>query len=281
MTKHAWLATSTLLAAMLIQSACAAMPAPAPRELANSAALPAPTVRELANSAPKRVLFVGNSYFYYNDSLHNHVRRIVAEIGPGNADEYQYKSATIGGASLSHHNLDSLLEPGRLGIDKPFELVILQGGSGEPLSAARRAAFAAKAEELVAKIRAHGAEPALYMTHAYGKTHQKYAPDMIDTVAETYITTGNRLRALVIPVGLAFAKAYQRRPSIELHKTFDGSHPSMLGTYLAACVVYATVYRKPVTGINYNYFGEVSQQDAAFLQGIADETVQEFFRREN
>lgn len=26
---------------------------------------------------PLRILFVGNSYLYYNDSLHNHVRRIV------------------------------------------------------------------------------------------------------------------------------------------------------------------------------------------------------------
>jgi hypothetical protein len=265
MTKHALLPISVLLALSLFQSACAALPGPA--------------VQELANSAPKRVLFVGNSYLYYNDSLHNHVRRIVAEIGPGNVDEYEYKSATIGGASLSHHNLDSLLEPGRLGIDKPFELVILQGGSGEPLSASRRDAFAIKARELVAKIRASGAEPALYMTHAYAKPHERYDPHMIDTVADTYVTNGNQLGALVIPVGLAFDKAYQRRPGIELHKSFDGSHPSMLGTYLAACVVYASVYQKPVTGISYDYFGEVSKADAAFLQAIADETVRDFYGR--
>ena len=34
-------------------------------------------VQVLQNSKPQRILFVGNSYFYYNDSLHNHVRRIV------------------------------------------------------------------------------------------------------------------------------------------------------------------------------------------------------------
>lgn len=265
MTKHALLPLAALLAVSLFQSACAALPVPA--------------VTELANSAPRRVLFVGNSYLYYNDSLHNHVRRIVAEIGPGNADDYQYKSATIGGAALSHHGLDSLLEPGRLGIAKPFELVILQGGSGEPLSARRRDAFAAKAREMVAKIRASGAEPALYMTHAYAKPHELYDPQMIDIVADTYLTNGNQLGVLVIPVGLAFDKAYQRRPSIELHKSFDGSHPSMLGTYLAACVVYASIYKKPVSGIDYDYFGEVGKADAAFLQAIADETVREFFGR--
>ena len=56
----------------------------------------APTVRQLDNTAPERVLFVGNSYLYYNDSLHNHVARIAAEIGARDRAEYQYKSATIG-----------------------------------------------------------------------------------------------------------------------------------------------------------------------------------------
>ena len=32
-----------------------------------------PTVKQPQVDTPKRVLFVGNSYLYYNDSLHNHV----------------------------------------------------------------------------------------------------------------------------------------------------------------------------------------------------------------
>ena len=36
-----------------------------------------PKVHSLNNSNPERVLFVGNSYLYYNDSLHNHLRRMV------------------------------------------------------------------------------------------------------------------------------------------------------------------------------------------------------------
>jgi len=39
-------------------------------------------VRFLENAAPKRVLFVGNSYLYYGDSVHNHVRRIAEQLGP-------------------------------------------------------------------------------------------------------------------------------------------------------------------------------------------------------
>ena len=236
-------------------------------------------VQHLGGAAPQRVLFVGNSYLYYNDSLHNHVERIAEEIGPYGVGEYQYKSATIGGARLSHHPVDSLLEVGRLGIDKPFELVILQGGSAEVLSEESRAQFRATAIELSEKIRATGAEVALYMTHAYVEPEERYEPGLINKIKATYLPTGNELGALVIPVGLAFERAYEQRPDIVLHETFDGTHPSMLGTYLAACVVYQSIYGQSVVGIDYDYFGEVDRESAAFLQRIADETVREFYGR--
>jgi hypothetical protein len=53
----------------------------------------------------------------------------------------RYKSATIGGAALEHHNIDHLTKLGRIGVKEPFQLVILQGGSGEPLSEKRRVKF--------------------------------------------------------------------------------------------------------------------------------------------
>ncbi|MCY4057408.1 MAG: hypothetical protein OXG44_05355, partial [Gammaproteobacteria bacterium] len=177
----------------------------------------APTVRHLDNATPKHVLFVGNSYLYYNDSLHNHVKRIAEEIGPFGPGEYQFKSATISGSRLSHHDVDGLLEPGRLGIDEPFELVILQGGSREVLTAGARAEFQAKAIEMGRKIRAKGAEVALYMIHAYVKPHASYDPGMFDKIRRTYLPAGNELDALVVPVGLAFERAYRARPAIALH----------------------------------------------------------------
>jgi hypothetical protein len=240
-------------------------------------AQPLPDVRRLDNAAPKRVLFIGNSYLYYNDSLHNHVERIAEEIGPYAKDEYRYKSATIGGARLSHHPVESLLEPGRLGIDEPFELVILQGGSMEVLTEESRAQFRSTAIELNEKIRATGAEVALYMTHAYVELDRRYEPGLIDKITATYIPVGNELEALVIPVGLAFERAYAARPDVVLHETFDGTHPSMLGTYLAACVVYQSLYGKSVVGIDYDYFGEVDKESARFLQRIADATVRDFY----
>ena len=238
-----------------------------------------PKVTGLAHPHPMQILFVGNSYLYYNDSLHNHVRRLAEEQNPGNQGKYKYKSATIGGAALSHHYLDAHLESGRLGLDSPFDLVIMQGGSAEPLSEKRRRKFAQTAEEHHQKIEASGAETALYMTHAYVAPHRRAAPGLIEPIRQTYVQTGNQLGALVIPVGLAFERAYGLRPEMKLHESFDGTHPSMLGTYLAACVVYASIYRDSPVGFSYTYFGEVDSADAAFLQQVAWDTVVEFFGR--
>ncbi|MDG1749965.1 MAG: hypothetical protein P8H89_09860, partial [Porticoccaceae bacterium] len=70
----------------------------------------------------------------------------------------------------------------------------------------------------------------------------------------------------------------QLRPDIELHKSFDGTHPSLLGTYLAASVVFASIFRASPIGLEYNYFDEISDKDRDFLQRVATVTVAEFFQ---
>ncbi len=239
----------------------------------------APEAVPQADPAPRRVLFVGNSYFYYNDSLHNHVGRLARSLDPRLAGELEYKSATIGGASLDQHPIERHLRHERLGVGGPFELVILQGGSAEPLSERRRRRFIDTVREFDRIIRAAGAETALYMTHAYAPPHPRHDPDMIRAVESLYVEAADQVGALVIPVGLAFEEAYRRRPRIALHKAFDGSHPDMLGTYLAACVVYASVYGGSPVGSDYDYFGRVSPADARFLQTVAWDVVSAFRAR--
>ena len=58
-------------------------------------------VKPLTNAKPERVLFVGNSYYYYNNSLHNHVSNLVKAAEPALGERLQFKSSTIGGAALN------------------------------------------------------------------------------------------------------------------------------------------------------------------------------------
>ena len=114
-----------------------------------------------------------------------------------------------------------------------------------------------------------GVKPVLFMSWAY-----KDKPEMTAMLAEQYTRAGNANEALVIPAGLAFAKAIARRPDIELYQA-DKRHPSVAGTYLATCAVYATLYRKSPVGLSYT--AGLSPELAALLQASAWEAVQDYF----
>ena len=234
-------------------------------------------ITSLKNKNPERVLYIGNSYLYYNDSLHNHVRRMLEEVYANDIDRGNYKLVTISGSRSWHHNINYALNYKNLGAEKPFELVIFQGGSGETDTVSERKIFADTTKDVINIIHKSGAEAALYMIHAYVEPHENADPQMMKDIKQMYIEAGNKNNALVIPVGIAFENAYKVQPDIVLHKPFDGSHPSLLGTYLASCVVFASITQKTPIGIKYNYFDEISDLDKIFLQKIAHSTVEEFF----
>ena len=147
--------------ATLAQTAAAAPEIqPAPTAAASSVKAPAAP----KDGPAKQILFVGNSYFYYNDSLHNHVRRMAADMGVAPLDDLEYRSITISGGSLWMHPMDHYLTPGAIGYDEPFDVVILQDHSEAAMSEKREASFRKMVAEDAAKIAATGAVPVSY-TH--------------------------------------------------------------------------------------------------------------------
>ena len=237
-------------------------------------------ISSLENKTPERVLYIGNSYLYYNDSLHNHVRRMLDEVYESEIDTTNYKSVTISGSRSWHHDIDHSLNYKNLGVKKPFQLVIFQGGSGETNTVNERSIFSDEVSKIVKKIQYAGAEAALYMIHAYVEPHEDTDPRMIENIKQMYIDAGNKNDALVIPVGIAFENAYKAQPNIKLHKHYDGTHPNILGTYLASCVVFSSITHLSPLNIQYSYFGEISDVDKKFLQKIAKETVEDFYNIE-
>ena len=176
--------------------------------------------------------------------------------------------------------IEPLITPGRLGVKEPFEVVILQSNSTDAKSDRNRARFRETVIEFNEAIARREAKTALYMTQAHVKPSRYAGTDMLRRTAEMYIEVGNEIGAIVIPAGLAFEEAYRRRPDMKLHFELDGSHPSLLGTYLAACTVYATLHGPRCEGNAYAYQGTIVREDALFLQKVADDTVTKFFGRQ-
>lgn len=104
----------------------------------------------------------------------------------------------------------------------------------------------------------------------------KDKPEMTGTLAEQYTRAGNANDALVIPAGLAFAKAIAMRPELELYEP-DKRHPSLAGTYLAACTSFAALHGKSPIGNSYT--AGLNPEIATLLQTAAWETVQAYFGR--
>ena len=59
------------------------------------------------------VMYVGNSFFYYNNSLHNHVSSIVKNHS--SKQSLKQRSITINGSSLSWHPLEAYLNNENIG----------------------------------------------------------------------------------------------------------------------------------------------------------------------
>lgn len=229
-----------------------------------------PVVRDAP--APKSVLFIGNSFIYYNNSLHAHVRKLTQSVFPVKAKGYLFKAMTISGSYLGDHapGADHMLKTYTHKKKKgPWDLVILQGQSRAPINRKKAAAFQKSARLLDRKIRDAGARTAFFMTWAY-----KNKPKMAKPLSDAYTRIGNDLKALVVPVGLAFDLARTNDPGMELYIK-DKKHPSRLGTYLAASVFFATLYGKSPVGAPYT--AGLSRQEAKFAQTTAWTAVQTYF----
>ena len=76
----------------------------------------------------------------------------------------------------------------------------------------------------------------------------------------------NKKDCLVAPVGDAWDLNYKNPNAVRLHSK-DNSHPAFSGSYLAALVIYATIYHPP--NLNLAHHGNLTDAEAAYLQRIA------------
>jgi hypothetical protein len=239
-----------------------------------------PKVLEHGVAQPSSVIYIGNSFFYFNNGISGHVSQFLAAAG-----EKPVRSSlvTISGSGLDWHDVESYFRPnavGRYTIDtnnvvsfnKPerlFDIAIMMDCSQCPVHPDLKSPFEEYAKRHADTVRKHGAKPVFFMSWAYLDK-----PEMTEQLAQAYTRVGNENEALVIPAGLAFARAVAKRPEVNLYMP-DKRHPTLAGTYLAAATVYGSIFRKPPVGLTYT--AGLDPDAARFLQSVAWDTVQEFY----
>ena len=226
----------------------------------------------------EKVLFVGNSFtFYWN--LPSQLEKMAQEQ---NLD-WDVNQSTAGGATLRDHwqgNKD--LKTREILSKTTFERVIFQDHSTYPIMHIDTTEFYfSKLKTLLppqTKIY-------LYATWYYPNfpveglviKDSKEIESNLKDISKKYKNIE------IIPVGRAFDLFSSKYPGIKL-LTDDAKHPSHNGTYLAACVFYATLTGKSSKGLDRRYedknsngkkiyYSIVEESSASKLQSIADEIV--------
>ncbi len=215
------------------------------------------------------MLFVGNSLTFVNEmpELLTHLVESDPENRPIFAVRFSPGGYTLAQAA-DNHQLSGLLAEAR------WDYVVLQEQSGrvELAGPDRDMYMLPPARVLAGRIRALGARPILFAT--WGDRNggafpgESYAA-MQDRIDETYREVAGEIASPIAPVGMAWAEALRRRPTIDLWQA-DDHHPSLLGSYLAACVFYALLYHRDPSS---SYTAGLSRSDAVFLQHVARSVI--------
>jgi hypothetical protein len=212
--------------------------------------------KRIRGGAPRKVLFIGNSFTARND-LPGLIARLAAARGKG----LEHRLISAGGASLRNHwNAGGALKAIR---DGGFDAVVLQEQSTLPVKNPKR--MHENVRLFDETIKAAGAQTVLYMTWA-----RQHAPESQQAITDAYTDIGRELGATVVPVGVAWQSFLRKHDRPVLHDR-DQSHPTLAGSYLAACVFLGVLFKDNPVGVDGEVAG-LSETDRALLQKAAWQT---------
>ena len=221
------------------------------------------------------VLFIGNSYTFYNDMPTAYFQPMATACG------YDVKVTTI---TKGAYTLEKFADPGdvyggivanALSGSTHYDYVIIQEQSARP--AVNTPAFYDGVRALVSRIREIGAQPVLYATWGrkdgsdklteYGMTSE----EMTWKLAAAYDAIAEELDIPVAHAGIAFRQVYTQS-KIELYNS-DKSHPSPVGSYLAAMTLFCEILG--ANPVELSLTGPVSgEEDALIRTAVYSVTVE-------
>lgn len=222
-----------------------------------------------------RVLFIGNSYTYFND-LPWLTQQLAASAKEPKTLETEM--VVVGGATLKSHWKRG--EALRLLKAKRWDYVVLQEQSTLPINNPKE--MYKYATLFDAEIKRVNSQTVFYLTWA--KQNQ---PETQQILTDAYMNIAQELKAKVAPVGIAWQKIQEANLKLNLYSS-DKSHPSPIGSYVAACVFYTTFYENSPVGLSRRIYScdssnpqennrieleSLSETDAQIIKNLVDSIV--------
>lgn len=222
-----------------------------------------------------RVLWVGNSYTYYND-MPSTVRQIAAtQMVKLSCTRFLKGGERLSGHLKNQKLLDAIAAGG-------WDYVILQEQSSAPAMPTRQVARevypAARTLDSLVHVASPDARVIFYMTWGHKNGNRfpipEYPPaNSYGTMQERLITSYLEMAydngAWCAPVGMAWRAVRSERPDCILYRP-DCYHPAVPGSYLAANVIFTTILQRPYQTA---FTAELPAEQAEYLQRTAQRTV--------
>lgn len=208
---------------------------------------------QLVAQTARKVLFLGNSYTSVNN-----LPQLISNAAQSVGDTLFYDSYTPGGYTLQDHIQDAN------GTDKiknqTWDYVVLQGQSQEPVT--KKGNFKGGAGALNNYTNQYNSCSVIMLYVTWGRKNgdpsncAKFPVmctylGMDTTLRNTYYDLAHDINAEVSPVSAVWQYLRNNHPGINLYQS-DGSHPSLAGSYAAACCFYTTIFKKDPSLITYN-----------------------------
>lgn len=245
-----------------VAAAAPATPPPpgSPAEAALADGSPVSGVISRISGLPERVLFIGNSHTERHGGMDWLVGNFVAAEDPTRPWEAEHRTSS--GVTLEYHLQNGAPQRIRKG---DWDVVVLQeylpGIESRTIEP-----FLDHARRMDAIVEGSGARSVFYMTWPQGRGDWAALDDFVTAHREVEAELGVK----VAPVGVAFARAQAERPDLDLIDA-DAIHATWAGAYLAAAVIYATLFDRSPEGLDYT-FG-LTEEDAAYLERVAWQSV--------
>jgi hypothetical protein len=173
--------------------------------------------------ASLNILFIGNSLTFTND-LPNMLGALIDSADQGPVDVRWKTEPNLG---LQDHWVRGEVLPMIEG--GGWDFVIMQQG---PSATEGRPSLLEYSKRFGDAIRASGAEPALYMVWPADDRAFDW-----DGVRESYAMAADSAMGLFLPAGEGWRVAWEADSTLPFYST-DGFHPTVLGTYMAALVIF-------------------------------------------
>jgi len=217
---------------------------------------------------PLKVLFIGNSYTEAND-LPGMLQQLVA--ASGSVPTLEVGREIRGGYTLERHwDEGNALRQIQAA---PWDFVVIQEQSQLPLPPYDPVSFRSHAKLFSKSIRENNSLGLMYMTWA-----RKFAPTTQVYLTREYIEAGRSNSDEVSPVGMVFERTGITSPHLNLHVE-DGSHPSVLGTYVAAMTFWSILYDKLPTDLPLVPGVALSSVDANALKDNVWQSIKQAKKR--